>query len=323
VPPTAHVDTCLLQEVLGKKKWTDIASKTCTNAYRPDIHFLPADSKPPSWSAIPEHSVVLFRYPLTAPIELFDAANDINLAKVLSSSQQHSPLLDTIRSSDTLLDTFSTLLVTEIGAAIKGHGFERHRKRYVESERPLSHLHSALNPTERAVVFSIFEGYHDCVFRREQLLDSDDVALSLLGPLRVPLWQMQRKDQGVDYLFVDETQLFNENERRIFSLITKGITDYVPIAIALDEAQQLSGAFPAGFGALGIDSIAQESLHTMHRCTPAILQLAFMVIQRSTDLFGPEFPDFTSTTPQRCIPQLAYERATSLTVVPKHLIGGS
>jgi hypothetical protein len=27
--------------------------------------------------------------------------------------------------------------------------------------------------------------------------------------------------------------------------------------------------------------------------------------------------------PQRCIPQLAYERATSLTVVPKHLIGGS
>lgn len=219
------------------------------------------------------------------------------LDKILrSNSGSVTPLLKAVAEQEPLRDVFARLLVVEIGTAIKGHGFQSDKRRYVEAERPLSRLHGILNPAERGVVFDIFELYNDAVFRGQNLLDSDDVALSLLGRLRTPLWQMQRLQLGCDFLFVDETQLFNENERRLFPLLTRSAVGHVPVALALDEAQELSGATQPGFGSLGIASIKQEELHTTHRCTPAILELAFYVIQRTTDLFGPEFPDFTASS---------------------------
>jgi superfamily I DNA/RNA helicase len=39
-------------------------------------------------------------------------------------------------------------------------------------------------------------------------------------------------------------------------------------------------------------------LPSIHRSTRAIIRLAFFVIQRSTDLFGPDFPDFTGMAEQ-------------------------
>src|SRR5437879_9870854 len=39
-------------------------------------HFMPSDDQDPIYSGISAHSVVLFRYPLTTSIELFDLAQD-------------------------------------------------------------------------------------------------------------------------------------------------------------------------------------------------------------------------------------------------------
>jgi hypothetical protein len=117
----------------------------------------------------------------------------------------------------------------------------------------------------------------------------------MLSRLRTPLWQIKRRKIGFDFVFVDETQLFNENERRLFTLLTKGNTQHVPIVLALDEAQSFGQLSIAGFGTMGIQSMADESLGTVFRCTMAILKLAFFVIQRSTQLFGPDFPDFTQS----------------------------
>ncbi len=63
-----------LSMIFGEKKFKVILTKIITNSYRNDIHFLPADLQNPSWSAIKNHSVIMFRYPLTAPIEIFDLA---------------------------------------------------------------------------------------------------------------------------------------------------------------------------------------------------------------------------------------------------------
>jgi superfamily I DNA/RNA helicase len=151
-----------------------------------------------------------------------------------------------------------------------------------------------LNASERALVFSVFEEYNRQVFERGGYLDADDLALTLLSRLSTPLWQMRRREHGFHYVFVDETQLFNENERRLFHYLTRRDAGSLPIALALDEAQELQGNVSSGFGLLGISAIADAQLRTVYRSTESILRLAFHIIQRTTDLFGVEFPNYTT-----------------------------
>jgi superfamily I DNA/RNA helicase len=215
------------------------------------------------------------------------------LQKLLVETVQESELLKQVAINPDLFAIFSRLVMAEISSAIKGHGLTNDKQRYVGSERQLSRFHGVLRQGEREVVYETFREYHHNVFEELEVLDADDIALSLLGKMRTPIWDLKRKEQGYDFVFVDETQLFNENERRIFPLLSRGTTSFIPIVLALDEAQELYGQSTAGFGALGIRAIENESLASNHRSTRAIVDLAFFVIQRTTDLFGADFPDFT------------------------------
>ena len=220
-----------------------------------------------------------------------------SLASVLNqrtSDLPSCPLLLQANADPSLRRILSYLITNEIGTAIKAHGLTENKRQYVGSERALSRLHGALNSIERDIIFDVFRRYHTQIAETEGLLDSDDLALTLLGQMRTPLWGLQRKHRGYDYVFVDETQLFNENERRLFPLMTKKDHGNLPIALALDEAQELRGSVSSRFGVLGIESIANQQLRTVYRCTEAILKLAFDLIQRTTDLFDQvNFPDFT------------------------------
>jgi superfamily I DNA/RNA helicase len=155
-----------------------------------------------------------------------------------------------------------------------------------------------MTESERTLAFDVFEEYHHQVFESLEVLDSDDLAISLLGRLRTPIWELRRRQLGYDYVLVDETQLFNENERRLIPLLTNGTRDFVPVVLALDEAQAIYGQSAAGLASLGIEGIANESLGSIHRSTKSIVDLAFFIIQRSTDLFGPDFPNFTDIANQ-------------------------
>ena len=207
---------------------------------------------------------------------------------------QKSKLLSQVATNEDLFVVFSRLIMAEISSAIKGHGLTADKQRYVGTQRPLSRLHSVLEQSERSLVFDAFRHYHHAVFEEMEVLDADDIALSLLGKMRTPIWELKRRTLGYDFVFVDETQLFNENERRIFPLLSKGSGPHVPIVLAMDEAQEIYGQSSAGFGALGIKDVENESLPSNYRSTRAIVGLAFFVIQRTTDLFGPDFPDFTA-----------------------------
>jgi len=204
-----------------------------------------------------------------------------------------SALLTAIVQNEDLMRVFSILVMSEISTAIKGHGLESDKRKYVQSERSLSRLHGILKEDERALIYTAFQAYHRKVFEEYGVLDSDDIALSLLGKLRTPIWELKRSELAFDYVFVDETQLFNENERRVLPLLTKKKTSHVPIVLALDEAQNVYGQTTAGLATLGITDIASENLAAIQRSTREIVSLAFFVIQRTTDLFGPEFPSFT------------------------------
>jgi len=215
--------------------------------------------------------------------------------KEMPETVAKSQIFSAIKYNPELLVILARLIMSEISTAIKGHGLEGDKKRYTQSERRLSRLHGILSQEERQLVYRIYEKYHAVVFEQHEVLDTDDVALSLLGRLRTPIWELKRRKLGYDYVFVDETQLFNENERRVLPILTNGSADeYVPIVLALDEAQDIYGQSTAGLATLGIPNIANESLSSIHRSTKSIIRLAFFVIQRSVDLFGPDFPDFTS-----------------------------
>jgi hypothetical protein len=54
--------------------WQKTKERIATNAFGAHLHFLPSDDQDPAYSGLPSHSVVLFRYPLTASIEIFDLA---------------------------------------------------------------------------------------------------------------------------------------------------------------------------------------------------------------------------------------------------------
>ncbi len=142
------------------------------------------------------------------------------------------------------------------------------------------------------IIANSFSSHNEVVFEEYELLDSDDVAISLSGRLRTPIWQLKRKTDGFEFVFIDEAQLFNENERRIFPYLSKGVTSHVPLILALDAAQEPFGFSSAGLAAIGIADIENEELPSNHRSTREIVDLAFFVIQQTTDLFGPDFPDF-------------------------------
>lgn len=81
-----------VRQAIGTKSWSDNCARLLTNSLRTDVHFLPADGQGAEWSAVPEHSVVLFRCPMTAPRKLFDLAQSIELADWESAITSLTPL---------------------------------------------------------------------------------------------------------------------------------------------------------------------------------------------------------------------------------------
>lgn len=203
-------------------------------------------------------------------------------------------LIEQARANEAFQNVLARLIVNEISVAIKGSDYQNDRTRYVQSERKLSRLHGIMSADERDFVFNVFRAYYQEVFVQNRVLDSDDLAISLFARLNTPLWQLRRRDEAFDFVFIDEAQLFNENERRVFHLLTRGDRTHVPIAVAFDRGQDLMGQ--TSLGTFGVDSFdtTTQDLRSSHRCTAAIMRLAVFVLSKTTDLFSvDEFPDFT------------------------------
>ncbi|MCK9798358.1 hypothetical protein M1B34_11635 [Pseudomonas sp. MAFF 302030] len=63
-----------LLKIFSPKKYDEILKKIFTNSYKSDIHFFPALLNAGEFSAISAHSVALFRYAYSIPVEILDAA---------------------------------------------------------------------------------------------------------------------------------------------------------------------------------------------------------------------------------------------------------
>jgi hypothetical protein len=54
--------------------WPKMKERIVANSFSSHLHFMPSDDQDPIYSGISSHSLVLFRYPLTTSIEIFDLA---------------------------------------------------------------------------------------------------------------------------------------------------------------------------------------------------------------------------------------------------------
>jgi hypothetical protein len=78
--PVRQLSGTELETFFGSSQFAQIVQRFVTNSQRADMHFLPSDSQRAEWSAIPEPSLALFRYVFSAPIEIFDCAQDVSRA---------------------------------------------------------------------------------------------------------------------------------------------------------------------------------------------------------------------------------------------------
>lgn len=72
------------------KRNSEIKDRLIKNSFSTDLHFLPKDGENIEWSAVPNHSIILFRYPITVPIEILDAAMDYNIIHWKQTMESYS-----------------------------------------------------------------------------------------------------------------------------------------------------------------------------------------------------------------------------------------
>ena len=177
-------------------------------------------------------------------------------------------------------ETLLKELQWEIGIRIKGRGFRiDDRDLYIKSPTK-TFLGTKADIWDKHFIFHIYEKYEN-YFKEENLLDTDDVVLSMSARLSTSLWDRQRKELGYDYVFVDETHLFNDNERRVLPLLTRGKTSYPYLIMTFDEAQSIGGKRGDDLESVGIGRSERRNLKVVHRSSPDIFALARDIVERS------------------------------------------
>jgi superfamily I DNA/RNA helicase len=176
-------------------------------------------------------------------------------------------------------------LAWEIGIRIKGRGFGKgDLRKYADSELR-SFIGKGETLPDRHFIFRVFQLYAE-KFQSLGLLDTDDVVLSMANRLTSPLWNVQRKDLGYDFVLVDETHLFNENERHVLPYLTRGTTEYLPLVMTFDEAQSIGGRRSVGLKESGIQNSERQNLTYVHRSSPDIFKLASYFVDASPLIFS-------------------------------------
>jgi superfamily I DNA/RNA helicase len=133
------------------------------------------------------------------------------------------------------------------------------------------------------VVFLLYSQYMENLEARS-LVTSDQVLADFLSYLETHAWNRSRRSQGYDLVFVDEFHLFSPLERQVLHYLTRDVTTYPRIFMAVDPRQSPSEAF-IGVAAdhtwsstsaspeHSLGDVTNLELTTVHRFTPQILDL--------------------------------------------------
>lgn len=173
-------------------------------------------------------------------------------------------------------------LTHEIAEIIKGRASQN-----IDSYKKLDYSIHALpvhSEQDAECLFSIYRKYQQKL-ERVGNFDSDDIVISALGQLDSPIWRRRKNKEGYDFVFIDETHLFNLNELSVIHHILKD-QSLTNVTYSIDRSQsvansslsneQLDDFFKTG---------RNQELKTVFRSSPEIIRLAFTVLSAGSGFF--------------------------------------
>lgn len=95
---------------------------------------------------------------------------------------------------------------------------------------------------ERKVVFQIYTLYMEYLLNHG-FISSDQIINDYINHLTTYNWFYERKKSGYDYIFVDEMQLFNDQEKLSLVYLSRNINEYPKIIMALDPKQSVEKVY--------------------------------------------------------------------------------
>ena len=195
-------------------------------------------------------------------------------------------LIKFIEENDKNRAAICSLLQHEFSVMIKGKAsgeLEKYKKL-----TPLESGLSARTENDKLFVYKIFSEYQRH-FEQMQQYDTDDIVLTAIGHLDSPVWRRRRKREGFDYIFIDETHLFNPNETILFHHLTKG-PQTLPIIFSIDISQAIGdqGSNSDDFleSYKKANKIYNKEYELVFRCSQQITDLAMSITASGSNLFG-------------------------------------
>ena len=99
-------------------EWEKLLRRILTNAFSSNLHFLPSDGQDHAFSAVPSHSLVLFRYPISVPIEVLNLARDASERMWPEIVAEHKGVIPTLEYFEGLFPIKVSCLKTHFLADI-------------------------------------------------------------------------------------------------------------------------------------------------------------------------------------------------------------
>lgn len=180
----------------------------------------------------------------------------INSDWIVYKNQCSDDFINQIENVSFSCNNFTWDIMTEISCVIGANGimpgknsFEKYKR--ISRRNWMLHLD---NDTEKEVIFSIYEKYMKYLVNKKNIT-SDQIINDYINYLSMYNWFYERVSEGFDYIFVDEMQLFNDQERMALVYLSRKVDEYPRIIMALDPKQSVDEVYSD----LGITEIMNKS----------------------------------------------------------------
>lgn len=204
-------------------------------------------------------------------------------------------LKDLLDESKTPRGALLSMLQHEFSVQIKGR-----TNGTIEEYYQLDSIKNAMildTKKDKEFVFEIFLKYQE-MLSTAAVYDLDDITIETISTLNAPIWRRERKDQGFDYIFVDEMHLFNINEQYCFHYLTKSPEQKeIPICFALDYSQAIGdrGDVQQDFIEKNFENADENSFKTVFRSSQYITDFCASISAAGALMFQNNYKNPYST----------------------------
>lgn len=175
---------------------------------------------------------------------------------VVYKDQCTQSFINDIESISDVNNNFTWQIMVEIACVIGANGIMPGKNSFVKYNQisRRNWMMSLSSEVEKNVIFSIYTKYMDYLLKNNSI-SSDQIINDYINFLTTYNWYYEREKSGYDYIFVDEMQLFNDQEKLALTYLSRNTDEYPVIIMALDPKQAVDEIYSD----LGIDEICNTT----------------------------------------------------------------